>query len=96
MFSIDFEGIQRNEFTFGTFVPVQRNAKKFMFGIASGIAANMFRQPYATRVALQYRGPGLLKREQLKELTVLDRNHPSIPKEALQFLGDGSDMIQIS
>ncbi len=96
LFTVDFEGIQRNEFTFGTFVPVHRNAKLFMFGIASGIAANMFRQPYATRVALHYRGPGLIKREHIKELSVLEKNDPSIPKEALQFLADGSDMIQIS
>jgi transcriptional regulator with XRE-family HTH domain len=96
MFSIDFEVIQRNEFTFGTFVPVLRNAKKFMFGIATGIAANPLREPFATKVVLRHRGPGLLRREQLKALTVLDRSDPLIPKEVLQFLGDGSDMMRIS
>jgi transcriptional regulator with XRE-family HTH domain len=96
MFSIDFEVIQRNEFTHGTFVPVLRNAKKFMFGIATGIAANLFREPFATRVVLQHRGTGLIRRDQLRALTVLDRTDPSIPKEALEFLGDGSDMMRIS
>jgi hypothetical protein len=96
VFSIDFEVIQRNEFTYGTFVPVLRNAKKFMFGIATGIAANLFREPFATRVVLQHRGTGLIQRDQLRALTVLDRNDPSIPKEALEFLGDGSDMMRIS
>ncbi|PDT51263.1 transcriptional regulator [Sinorhizobium americanum] len=95
IFTADFEGIQRNELTFGVYAQVKRNAKKFMFGIASGIAANMFRQPYSTKVALHYRGPGLLKREHLNNLTVMDRNDPSIPREALQYLGDGSDMIQM-
>jgi len=95
LFTADFEGIQCNELTFGVYAQVKRNAKRFMFGIASGIAANVFRQPYSTKVALHYRGPGLLRREHLEALTVMDRNDPAIPREALQYLGDGSDMIQM-
>ena len=95
LFTIDFESIQRNEMTFGAFASIQRNAKKFMFGVGSGIAATMFRQPYSTKVALHYRGPGLIARSHLGRLTTLDRTDPSIPREALQFLGDGSDMVQI-
>jgi transcriptional regulator with XRE-family HTH domain len=96
IFTVDFEGIQKNEMTFGVFAPVQRSAKKFMFGIASGIAATMFRQPYSTKVALHYRGQGLIGRGELEKLTALSPQDPSIPREALQFLGDGQDMIQIS
>ena len=96
LFTADFEGIQSNELTFGVYAQVKRNTKKFMFGISSGIAATVFRQPYSTKVVLHYRGPGLLRREHLKELTVMDRNDPAIPREALQYLGDGSDMIQMS
>lgn len=95
-FTIDFESIQRNEMTFGAFASIQRNAKKFMFGVGSGIAATMFRQPYATKIALHYRGPGLINRAHLGRLTALDRTDLSIPREALQFLGDGSDMVQIA
>lgn len=95
LFTADFEGIQSNELTFGVYAQVKRNAKRFMFGISSGIAANAFRQPYATKVGLHYRGPGLLKREHLKQLTVMDRSDPSLPREVLQYLGDGSDMIQM-
>jgi transcriptional regulator with XRE-family HTH domain len=95
LFTADFEGIQCNELTFGVYAQVKRNAKRFMFGISSGIAANVFRQPYSTKVALHYRGPGLLRREHLKALTVMDRNDPAIPREALQYLGDGLDMIQM-
>lgn len=51
--------------TSGVFAAVKRNTKKFMLGIASGIAATQFRQPYATKVVLHYRGPGLIKREHL-------------------------------
>lgn len=96
IFLVDFESIQRNEMTFGIFAPVQRSAKKFMFGIGGGIAATVFRQPYATRIALHHRGPGLLERDQLEALTVLDKGDPSIPREALQFLGDGSDMVTVA
>jgi transcriptional regulator with XRE-family HTH domain len=96
LFTADFEGIQSNELTFGVYAQVKRNAKKFMFGISSGIAATVFRQPYSTKVALHYRGPGLIRREHLRELTVMDRNDPRIPREALQYLGDGSDMIQMA
>ncbi|AZO58684.1 XRE family transcriptional regulator [Mesorhizobium sp. M1A.F.Ca.IN.022.07.1.1] len=95
LFTADFEGIQSNELTFGVYAQVKRNAKRFMFGIASGIAANAFRQPYSTKVALHYKGPGLLQRSHLKELTVIDRSDPGIPREVLQYLGDGSDMIQM-
>lgn len=95
LFTIDFEGIQGNELTFGVYAQVKRNAKRFMFGIAGGIAANIFRAPYSTRVALHYRSQGLIGRRHLEELTVMDRNDPAIPREALQYLGDGSDMIQM-
>lgn len=95
LFTADFEGIQSNEMTFGVYAQVKRNAKRFMFGITSGIAANVFRAPYATKVALHYRCPGLIKREHLAELTVMERTDSAIPREALQYLGDGSDMIQM-
>lgn len=93
LFTIDFETIQRNEMTFGVYATVKRNRKKFMFGIGSGIAATQFRQPYATRVVLHYRGPGLIMRDHLDSGTVLDRNSPEIPKEVLQYLGEDGDMI---
>ncbi len=92
-FTIDVEGIQRNEMTFGSFAAVKRNTKKFMFGIGGGIAATQFRQPYATRVVLQYRGPGLIKREHLMGCSVLERGSRQIPREVLQYLGDDGDMI---
>lgn len=95
LFTADFEGIQRNEITFGVFAPVKRSASKFMFGISSGISATMFRQPYSTKVALHYRGPGLLRRHHVDTTAVMERGDPAIPREILQFLGDSSDMIQL-
>jgi len=92
-FTLDVEAIQKNEMTFGVFAAVKRNTKKFMYGIGSGIAATQFRQPYATKVVLQYRGPGLVTREHLAGCTVLDPSSPQIPREVLQYLGENGDMI---
>ncbi|RVU09814.1 XRE family transcriptional regulator [Rhizobium sp. RMa-01] len=93
VFTIDVEGIQKNEMTSGVFAAVKRNTKKFMYGIGSGIAATQFRQPYATKVVLHYRGPGLIKREHLAQCTVLEATSPRIPREVLQYLGEDGDMI---
>lgn len=96
LFTVDFETVQRNEMTFGIYSIVQRNAKRFMFGITSGIAATMFRQPFATRIALHHRRPGLLRREDIANTTTLDMNDPSIPREVREYLGDTPDMIKPS
>lgn len=94
VFCIDFESVQRNELTFGIFSSVQRNSKRFMFGVVSGVAATMFRQPFATRAVLHYRHPGLLGRDELEATATLDMNDPSIPREAREYLGDSPDMIK--
>lgn len=94
VFTIDFETVQRNEFTFGIFSSVQRSAKRFMFGIVSGVAATMFRQPFSTRAVLHYRRPGLLSRAELQATTTLDMNDASIPREAREYLGESPDMIK--
>ena len=94
IFTLDFESVQRNEMTFGIFSPIQRNNKHFMYGITSGIAANMYRQPYSTRIVLHRRRSGLLSREDLSQTTTLDMNDTSIPREAREYLGDQPDMIK--
>lgn len=93
LFTVDFETIQRNELTFGIFSTVQRSAKRFMMGITCGVAATMFRQPFATRMALHYRRPGMLGREDLARTTTLDVHDPAIPREVREYLGDSPDMI---
>ena len=93
VFTIDFESVQRNELTFGILSSVQRSTKRFMFGITSGIAANMYRQPFSTRLALHYRRPGMLTRADLKGTTTLDMNDASIPQEVREYLGDAPDMV---
>lgn len=93
IFTLDFESGQKNEMTFGILSVVQRNSKRFMCGITSGIAATMFRQPFATRVALHFRRDGLLRKDDVKRATTLDMNDPSIPREVREYLGDKPDMI---
>ena len=93
VFTFDFESGQKNEMTFGILSLVQRNSKRFMCGITSGIAATMFRQPFATRVALHFRHEGLLSKADLKRATTLDMNDATIPREVREYLGDKPDMI---
>jgi len=86
LFSLDFEAVQKNEMTFGIYAPVQRSSKSFLMGITSGIAENMLRPPYSTKVAMHFRGPGLLKREHLDRVTTLEKGDRSIPTEVQQYL----------
>jgi hypothetical protein len=94
VFTVDFERLQRNELTYGIFAPVQRSSKSFMFGITSGIAATMFRQPFSARVALHYRGTDLKLRDHLRQVGVLEKTDPSIPKEVLHFLEKEGDLVR--
>jgi hypothetical protein len=70
---------QRNEMTFTSFAPVQRSFTRFPSGVASAIAATILRQPFATKVALLFRGDGLIGKEQLKCITELEPVDISIP-----------------
>lgn len=94
IFTVDFETVQRNEMTFGIYSTVQRSTKRFMFGITSGIAATMFRQPFSTRIALHYRRPGILSRSDIEASTALDMNDASIPREVREYLGELPDMMK--
>ena len=96
IFTVDFETAQRNELTFGIYSPIQRNTKSLMLGITSGIAATMHRQPFSTRLALHYRRPGLLTRDDIARATALEFNDASIPVEVREYLGNEPDMIKPS
>ncbi|WP_420006367.1 helix-turn-helix transcriptional regulator [Arenibacterium sp. LLYu02] len=93
VFTLDFETEQRNEMTFGIYSQILRNTKSMMLGITSGIAANMYRQPFSTRQALHFRRTGLLNRNDLSRTSALDFNDPSIPAEVRDYLGNEPDMI---
>ena len=96
VFTVDFECAQGNELTFGIYSSVKRSSKRLMLGISSGIAANMLKQPYATKVALCFKRQGMLTKEDLRPLTLLESTDCLIPKEVKDYLGDGSDMLKPS
>lgn len=93
IFSIDFETIQKNELTFSNLAAVSRNAKKYVFGVTSGIAATMVRQPVAAKVAMHFVSKGLITKAHIKRATVLSPDDPSIPKEVADYLGSGTATI---
>lgn len=86
LFSMDFEAVQKSEMTFGIFAPVRRSSKSFLMGITSGIAETMLRPPYSTKVAMHFRGPGLLNRKHLRRVTTLEKGDRSIPTEVQEYL----------
>lgn len=93
IFCIDFESIQKNEITFTNLAAVSRNSRKFVFGVSSGIAATMVRQPVASKVAMHFVSKGLMKRDHIRRATVLPPDDPSIPKEVIDYLGSGTSSI---
>ncbi|HEN8731807.1 MULTISPECIES: helix-turn-helix domain-containing protein [Pseudomonas] len=93
IFAIDFETIQRNELTFSNLASVNRNSKKFIFGVTSGIAASMMRQPVAAKVAMAFVGKGLIRKTHIKRATVLSPTDPSIPKEIITYLDSDNSFI---
>jgi len=93
LFSIDFETIQKNEMTFSNLAAVSRNSKKYIFGVTSGIAATMMRQPVAAKVAMSFVGKGLIRKANLRRATVLSPSDPSIPKEVIIYLNSGNSTI---
>lgn len=95
LFSVDYESAQKNEMTMSIFAPQERSARKFLFGMTMGIAATVLRPPFSARVAMQYRGPGLIKREHIARATILDRNDSDIPVEVREFLGDESSVVTL-
>ncbi|MFY1709404.1 helix-turn-helix domain-containing protein [Tritonibacter scottomollicae] len=94
IFTLDFETEQKNEMTFGIYSQIQRNTKSLLLGITSGIAANMYRQPFSTRQALHFRRPGLLSRADLSRSSAMDFNDPTIPAEVREYLGTEPEMIK--
>jgi Helix-turn-helix. len=93
IFCLDFETIQRNEMTFSNLAAVSRNAKKFVFGVTSGIAATMVRQPVAAKVAMGLISKGLIKKDHIRRATVLDAGDPSIPREVYNYLNSGTGLL---
>lgn len=93
MFSIDFETIQKNEMTFSNLATINRGSKRYLFGVTSGIASTMMRQPVATKVAMCQVDKGLIGRRHIRRATVLCPNDESIPREVVIYLNAGESSI---
>lgn len=94
LFSLDFESSQKNEMTFGIYAPLHRSPMRFLFGITSGIAATMSRQPFSSRVALHLTNSNLNRPYDLHRSNVLDPDDPTIPAEVLDYLTSEPGMIK--
>jgi transcriptional regulator with XRE-family HTH domain len=90
LFLIDAEVVQRNEMTFGVFIPIVRKPQRFLFGLTMGVAATAFREPYATRVALEFLDQGAIKPSHLRLARALAPEDPAIPFEIKAYLGIGN------
>jgi transcriptional regulator with XRE-family HTH domain len=93
LFSVDFETIQKNEMTFSNLAAINRNSKKYIFGVTSGIAATMMRQPVAHKVAMCFVGKGLIRKANIRRATVLSPTDSSIPKEVIIYLNSSNTSI---
>jgi transcriptional regulator with XRE-family HTH domain len=86
LFLTDFEAVQKNELTFSIYTPIVRNPTRFMFGVTSGIAANLYREPYVSKSVLDFRSREKPTRDMMRQTTVIDINDPSLPQEARDYL----------
>jgi transcriptional regulator with XRE-family HTH domain len=93
IFLVDFEGIQRNELTFSILLPRSRNVLRLLFGVVSGVAATSFREPFATRMVLDYQGAGPIRKHHLQAATALQPSDRTIPVEARSYLGGKNSTI---
>lgn len=94
LFLFDFEMIQKNEMTFSILIPRHRNSSEFLFGTTMGVAATLFREPFATRAAFHFRGRGPLTMQHLRRAWTLDPADPSIPAEIRFYLGNEPHMVR--
>ena len=91
IFFADFENVQRNEITYSIILPKYRNVLRTLYGITTGIAATPLREPFSTRVALDFQGPGPVRRQHLRMGSTLLPNDPSIPSEVRAYLSEPTD-----
>lgn len=87
VFLVDVETRQQNELTFAVLTPIARLPQRLMFGLATGVAADVFREPFSTRVALTMLSPGSLRPGHLRLASSLQPDDPSIPEEVRLYLG---------
>jgi hypothetical protein len=93
IFLIDFEGLQKNEMTFSILMPNYRNVLRFLYGLVSGVAATPYREPFATRIVLDYRGAVQIKKQHMRDATALLPSDTSIPVEVRSHLTEPGAVV---
>ncbi|WP_170381930.1 helix-turn-helix domain-containing protein [Ruegeria atlantica] len=86
MFMADLESLQQNEITFSIYTPIARNPVKFFFGVTSGVASNLYREPYTSKSVLDFRAPTKPAKSDWKAATVLPPDDERLPVEAMEYL----------
>jgi len=92
IFLVDSERIQKNEMTFSILTPSHRSTVRFLYGLIAGVAATSFRQPFATRMALDFQARGMITKKHLRDATVLDPGDNSIPLELRSYLANPAEI----
>lgn len=91
LFLVDTESRQHNEMTFSILMPIVRKPSRFLFGLTVGIAATAFREPYATRIALQQTDLQKIGKRELRNCRALPLKDKSIPAEIRSYLDVGAE-----
>jgi transcriptional regulator with XRE-family HTH domain len=90
IFMLDIEDRQLNELTYSILTQIVRKPARFFFGLVMGVAATALREPFATRVALEFRHRGWFRPSDLRLANAMDVDDPAIPSEVKAYLGIGN------
>ena len=94
IFMIDSDAQQKDDMTFSILIPVTRNAKRFLYGLMMGVAATFYREPFATKLVLEFKGEHINRRQHMRSATAMLPDDKSIPSEVLNYLGRMQDAEQ--
>ena len=86
LFMADLEKLQKNEITFSIYTPIARNPVRFFFGVTSGVASNLYREPYTSKSVLDHLHHNKPAVSDWKRTTVLPPDSPELPVEAMEYL----------
>lgn len=93
LFLMDVEDRQLNEMTFSILSPVVRKPLRFLFGLTMGVAATSFREPFSTKVALEFRHKGWFRPSDLRLAGAVEARDASVPSEVKAYLGVQEDQV---
>ena len=88
LFMADLESLQKNEITFSIYTPIARNPVKFFFGVTSGVASNLYREPYTSKSVLSFHSNAKPTKSNWKTATVLPPDDNELPVEAMEYLNN--------